>query len=65
MMETGGFVLTLEDEIEVDEEDTRSSRRDRDDMDEHDDDDDDDEGQIFLAISSWCCLWLAPVVWAV
>jgi len=40
LMEIGGFVGTLEDEIEADEEDPRSSRRGRDDMDEHDDDDD-------------------------
>ena len=55
LMEIGGFVGTLEDEIEADEEDPRSSRRGRDDMDEHDDDDDDeDDGLFFLAISSWC-----------
>lgn len=56
LMEIGGFVGTLEDEIEVDEEeDPRSSRRGRDDMDEHDDDDDDeDDGLFFLYISSWC-----------
>lgn len=54
LMEIGGFVGTLEDEIEADEEDPRPSRRNRDDMDEHDDDDDDeDDGLFFLAISSW------------
>ncbi|CAD6343409.1 unnamed protein product [Miscanthus lutarioriparius] len=45
LMEIGGFVGTLEDEIEADEEDPRSSRRGRDDMDEHDDDDDDEDDE--------------------